>query len=91
MCKYCENKEQGYTNIVEKNKDTFMRIVFNYPGKVTEGKIYTRKIASEGPDVTYIIFRNKIGSLAAEIHYCPFCGEELLYLRSVNNGYECNI
>ena len=76
MCKYCE-KRDGYSSIVEQDHDTFMRIVFNYPGKVTEGKIYTRKVASEGPDVTYIIFRNKIGSLATEIHYCPFCGEKL--------------
>lgn len=77
MCKYCENKEQGYANIVEKDKDVFMRIVFNYPGKVTEGKIYTRKVASEGPKVAYLISRNRTGYLAAEIQYCPFCGEEL--------------
>lgn len=76
MCKYC-NKRDGYSSIVEKDRETFVRIVFNYPGKVIEGKVYTRKDVTEEPKVTYIIFRNKIGSLAAEIHYCPFCGEKI--------------
>lgn len=79
MCKYCENKEQGYANIVEKDKDTFMRIVFNYPGRVANGKIYPALDESEDRKVTYIVARsNKFpGHIAAEIHYCPFCGEKL--------------
>lgn len=76
MCKYCE-KSDGYSSIVEKDMETFVRIVFNYPGKIVEGKVYARMDNTEEPNVTYMIFRNKIGSLAAEIHYCPFCGEKI--------------
>lgn len=79
MCKYCD-KRDGYSSIVEKDRETFVRIVFSYPGKIIEGKVYIKRDDRddlEEPKITYIIFRNKIGSLAAEIHYCPFCGEKL--------------
>lgn len=76
MCKYCD-KHDGYSSIVEKDRETFVRIVFNYPGKIIEGKIYTRKDVAEEPKVTYLISRNRMGYLATEISYCPFCGEKL--------------